>query len=95
MPCLKDKDIADKLTAILCQNPTSFMELDFTKSDNDYAHLPCDAIGSPDNIIYPAVKDLVVASLEYRMKQQSDDGRWPLGWSHGEGRRIPQVANFV
>lgn len=28
VPCLKDKDIANKLIAILCQNPTAFMELD-------------------------------------------------------------------
>ena len=85
VPCLKDKVIADKLTAILCQNPTVFMELDYAKSDNDYVHLPCDSVDSPDNIIYPAVKDLVDGSLEYRLKQQSDDGRWPLGWSLGEG----------
>ncbi len=84
VPCLKDKDMADKLTAILRQNPTAFMELDFTKSDNDYVHLPCDGVSSPDNIIYPVVKDLVDGSLEYRMKQQSDDGKWPLGWSCGE-----------
>ena len=60
------------------------MELDFTKSDNDYVHLPCDGIASPDNIIYPAVKDLVDDSLDYRIKQQSGDGRWPLGWSFGK-----------
>lgn len=85
VPCLKDKDIADKLIAILRQNPTAFMELDYTKSDNGYVHLPCDSVDSPNNIIYPAVKDLVDDSLEYRMKQQSNDGRWPLGWSFGEG----------
>ncbi|MDE6149274.1 MAG: hypothetical protein K2F81_04160 [Ruminococcus sp.] len=84
VPCLKDKKIANKLTSILCQNPTAFMELDYTKSDNDYVHLPCDAINSPDNIIYSTVKKLVDDSLEYRIKQQSDDGRWPLGWSFGE-----------
>ena len=83
--CLKDKDIAEKLTAILCQNPTAFMELDYAKSDADYVHLPCDSINSPDNIVYPVVKDLVDDSLLYRMKQQSDDGRWPLGWPLGEG----------
>lgn len=85
VPCLKDKDIADKLTTILRQNPTAFMELDYAKSDNNYVHLPCDAVDSPGNIIYPAVKDLVNESLDYRMRQQSDDGRWPLGWSLGEG----------
>ena len=83
MPCLKHKDIADKLTAILCQNPTAFMELDYAKSDNEYVHLPCDAIDSPSNIVYPRVKDLVEDSLEYRIKQQRYDGRWPLGWSFG------------
>ena len=85
VPCLKNKDTTDKLTSILRQNPTAFMELDFTKSETDYVHLPCDWIDSPDNIIYPVVKNLVDDSLEYRIKQQSDDGRWPLGWSFGEG----------
>ncbi len=84
VPCLKDKVIADKLTAILCQNPTAFMELDYTKSDADYVHLPCDSVNSPDNKVYPVVKDAVDDSLGYRIKQQSADGRWPLGWSFGK-----------
>lgn len=84
VPCLKDRDTADKLTSILRQNPTAFMELDFSKANHEYVHLPCDAIDSPDNIIYPAVKDLVDASLDFRIDQQSDDGRWPLGWSFGD-----------
>ncbi len=86
--CLKDKTLADKLTSILCQNPTAFMVLDYAKSDNEYVHLPCDSVKSPDSIIYPAVKKLVDESLEYRIKQQSDDGRWPLGWSFGEGEKL-------
>ena len=85
VPCLKDKETAHKLATILRQNPTVFMELDFTKSDSGYVHLPCDfGVIAPDNIIYSAVKTHVDDSLTYRMKQQSDDGRWPLGWSFGE-----------
>lgn len=93
VPCLKDKDIASKLASILCQNPTAFMELDYAKSNADYVHLPCDVVDSPDNTIYPTVKDLIDDSLEYRMKQQDDDGRWPLGWSlgGGEGFRKLQI----
>lgn len=92
--CLKDKDTAGQLTLILRQNPTAFMELDFSKANYDYVHLPCDAIDSPDNIIYPAVKDLVDASLEFRIEQQCNDGRWPLGWLLGEseGLRKLQIA---
>lgn len=91
VPCLKDKNIANKLTSILCQNPTAFMELDYTKSENDYVHLPCDVVDSPDSIIYPVVKDLVDDSLGYRMKQQSNDGRWPLGWSLGGDERFRKL----
>jgi len=91
VPCLKDKDMADKLTSILLQNPTAFMDLDFAKSDKEYVHLPCDWIDSPDNIIYPVVKDLVDDSLEYRIRQQSGDGRWPLGWSFGEGEGLRKL----
>ncbi len=75
VPCLKDKGTAAKLTSILRQNPMAFMELDYTKSAHGYVHLPCDAIDSPDNIVYPVIKDLIEESLEYRMKQQSADGR--------------------
>ncbi|MDD4414764.1 MAG: hypothetical protein PHR14_09535 [Oscillospiraceae bacterium] len=88
---MKDKVIADKLTAILCQNPTAFMELDCTKSDADYVHLPCDSVNSPDNIVYPVVKDAVDNSLGYRIKQQSADGRWPLGWSFGKDERLVKL----
>lgn len=60
------------------------MELDFARSDTNYVHLPCDwAVKSPNGILYPAVKDLVDKSLEHRIRQQSTDGRWPLGWSFG------------
>ena len=85
VPCLKDKAMANRLAWILCQNPTAFMELDYSKSDHDYVHLPCDSVRSPDSVVYPAVRHLVDDSLEYRMRQQSGDGRWPLGWSM-EGR---------
>ena len=91
VPCLKDKTMADKLASILRQNPTAFMELDFAKSDNDYVHLPCDSIDSPDNIIYPAVKDVVHASLAYKINQQSCDGRWPLGWSFGNDEGLQKL----
>ncbi|MDE5741073.1 MAG: hypothetical protein K2H90_01325 [Oscillospiraceae bacterium] len=91
VPCLKDKETADKLTSILCQNPTAFMELDFAKSDKDYVHLPCDVAGHPKSIIYPAVNDLVLDSLEYRMGQQKNDGRWPLGWSFGDDKELQKL----
>lgn len=84
VPWLKDKDLVKKLSDILCQNPTAFMELGFERSDMDYVHLPCDwAVKSPNSILYPTVKDLVDKSLDYRLKQQSADGKWPLGWSFG------------
>ena len=93
IPRIKDKNMVSKLTSVLCQNPTAFMELDYTKSEREYVHLPCDVVSSPDSIVYPAVKELVDCSLEYRMKQQWDDGRWPLGWSFGadEGLHKLQV----
>lgn len=86
VPCLKDKSLADRLASILCQNPTAFMELDYAKSEREYVHLPCDVVQGPESVVYPAVRELVLASLQYRMGQQSGDGRWPLCWSFGEGR---------
>ena len=95
VPCLKEKAMVDRLASILRQNPTAFMELDFTKSDHDYVHLPCDfAVTSPDSMLYSTVKDLVDDSLAYRMKQQSDDGRWPLGWSFGDGEGFRRLQTL-
>ncbi len=91
VPCLKDKEMADKLTSILCQNPTAFMELDFAKSDKEYVHLPCDVVGHPNSIVYPAVRNLVLDSLKYRMGQQNDDGRWLLGWSFGDDESLKKL----
>lgn len=91
VPCLKDRDTADKLASILCQNPTAFMELDYARSKKDYVHLPCDVVGHPNSIVYPAVKDLVLESLKYRMDQQSQDGRWPLGWSFGDDEGLQKL----
>lgn len=84
IPFLKNRSLADKLTSILRQNPTAFMELDFKRSNNEYMHLPCDSVSSPDRFIYPVVKELVAESLEYRMIQQGEDGCWHLGWSFGD-----------
>ncbi len=91
IPCLKDKDTANRLASILCQNPTAFMELDYVRSEKEYVHLPCDIIESPNSIVYPVVKDLVLDSLEYRMGQQSQDGRWPLGWSFGDDEELKRL----
>lgn len=91
VPCLKDKATADRLTSVLRQNPTAFMELDFSRSDNEYVHLPCDVAGHPKSVIFPAVQDLVLDSLKYRMGQQSDDGRWLLGWSFGDGEGLQKL----
>lgn len=88
---MKDKDTADKLTQILRQNPTAFMVLDFAKSDKEYVHLPCDGADHPKSVVYPAVKDLVLDSLKYRIGQQSDDGRWPLGWSFGDDKGLQKL----
>lgn len=83
---LKDREVGEKLASILCQNPTAFFVLDFARSDTDYVHLPCDvAVKTPKSFLYPTVKELVDRSLEHRLGQQKEDGRWPLGWSFGEG----------
>lgn len=59
IPHLKDRGLANKLISILRQNPTAFMELKFEKSENEYVHLPCDSIDSPNSIVYPVVKELI------------------------------------
>ena len=88
VPHLKDKILIERLTAILQQNPVAFWELDFTKSDTDYVHLPCI---SPYSIVYPVVKDLVDEALSYRIQQQCDSGKWPLGWSYGDSEEMRRL----
>ena len=88
VPHLKDKILVDKLTTILQQNPAAFWELDFTKSDTDYVHLPC---VSPYSIVYPVVKELVDEAWSYRIQQQCDSGKWPLGWSYGDSEEMRRL----
>lgn len=91
VPFLRDRAKAAQLAAILCQNPTAFMELDFARSANEYVHLPCDVVFSPDSILYPAVRPLVEQSLDVRIRQQAEDGRWPLGWSFGDNEGLQRL----
>lgn len=81
--CLKDKTLAEKLASILCQHPTACMEINFDKWENEYIHLPCDVVETPDSVIYPVVKDLVDKSLNYLIKHQGSDGAWHLNYSFG------------
>ena len=45
----------------------------------------------PNSIVYPAVVNLVLDSLKYRMAQQNEDGRWPLGWSLGDDKGLKRL----
>lgn len=53
--------------------------------------MPCDVVERPNSIIYPAVVNLVLDSLQYRIAQQNDDGRWPLGWSFGDDKGLKEL----
>ncbi|MHB1152612.1 MAG: hypothetical protein ACYCWE_06435 [Eubacteriales bacterium] len=93
--CLKDKPLAEKLTAILCQNPTACMLLDYEKWETDYEELPCDVVNTPDSVIYTAVKDLVDDSLGCLIRQQKEDGGWHLNFHFGEGNAFRKLeADF-
>lgn len=89
--CLKDKPLAEKLAAILCQNPTACMQLDFVKWEQGYEELPCDVVQTPDSVVYPAVKDLVDESLSYLIRQQKGDGGWHLNFRFGEGNAFRKL----
>jgi hypothetical protein len=90
---LKDKPLADKLTAILRQNPAACMQLDRAKWEQDYFELPCEIVDTPESIVYPAVKDLVDASLDYLIRQQRDDGCWHLNFRLGEGAEFDKLQS--
>lgn len=82
--CLPDEALAERLGAILRQNPTACMELDYTVWENTYAELPCDVVETPDSVVYPAVQGVVEASLDYLIRRQSADGAWHLTWRFGD-----------
>lgn len=92
--CLPDKELADRLTAIVNQNPTACMQLDYSTWENDYVELPCDVVETPDSIIYPAVKQFVDDSLDYLIKQQNEDGAWHLAWSFGADERFRKMERL-
>jgi hypothetical protein len=89
--CLPDKALADRLAAILCQNPTACMQLDFKAWEKGYEEIPCDIVDMPDSVVYPAVKDLVDGSLGYLIRQQSKDGAWHLTWHFGKGKAFRKL----
>jgi len=89
--CLPDKPLADKLAAILCQNPTACMQLDFQAWEKGYEEIPCDIVDAPDSVVYPAVKDLVDDSLGYLIRQQSRNGAWRLTWHFGKGNAFRKL----
>lgn len=82
--CLPDRELADKLTAILRQNPIACMQMNYEKWADGYEELPCDVVETPDSIVYPAVKQAVDSSLDYLIRRQSEDGCWHLSWTFGE-----------
>ena len=59
------EEFSEKLTAVLCQNPTACMQLDYAAWENGYEELPCDVVETPDSVIYPVVKSVVRLLPEY------------------------------
>ena len=92
--CLPDKELADKLTSIICQNPTACMQLDYSAWENGYEELPCDIVETPDSIVYPVVKQFVEDSLNYLIERQSSDGAWHLTWKFGEDKRFRKMERL-
>lgn len=92
--CLPDKELADKLSAIICQNPTACMQLDYSAWENDYEELPCDVVETPESVVYPVVKDIVEDSLDYYLTRQGEDGAWHLTWSFGEDERFRKMERL-
>lgn len=92
--CLPDNALADRLTEILCQNPTACMQLNYSAWENGYEELPCDVVETPESIVYPAVKNVIDESLNYLIKRQSDDGAWHLTWDFGEDERFRKMERL-
>lgn len=92
--CLPDKELADRLSAIICQNPTACMQLDYSAWESGYEELPCDVVETPESVVYPVVKDVVEDSLDYLINRQDEDGAWHLTWSFGEDERFRKMERL-
>ena len=86
--CLPDRALAEKLAAILRQNPTACMQLDYKAWEGGYEELPCDVVETPESVVYPAVSQIVEDSLDYLIRRQSPDGAWHLTWRFGDDERF-------
>ncbi len=92
--CLPDRELADRLTAIVNQNPTACMELNYSEWEKAYVELPCDIVETPDSVIYPTVKQVVNDSLDYLIERQNEDGAWHLAWSFGADERFRKMERL-
>ena len=93
--CLKDKPLVEKLKAILTQNPTLCMDMDESGWDHGYHVTPFEVVETPESFVYPVVKDLVDQSLDYLIRQQSEDGAWHLTFHFGKDEAFRRLeANY-
>lgn len=90
---IKEKPLANKLTEILCQNPTACMQLDLKEWENGFEGIPCNIVETPYSVIYPVVKNLVDDSLGYLIRQQGKDGAWHLNFSFGDSTKFRKLES--
>ncbi len=92
--CLKDRALAGRLSAILCQHPTASMDLNLDAWNHAYLETACDVVSRPDSFLYPAAKAEVDRALDALIDQQSPDGAWRLPYRFGEeaGFRVLEAA---
>ncbi|MCK9526883.1 MAG: hypothetical protein M0R49_13280, partial [Limnochordia bacterium] len=49
-----------------------------------YKPLPLDFIESPDDPLYPELRELVDENLRFYLDQRTDEGMWNISWNWGQ-----------
>ncbi len=60
------------------------IDKDVSNWGRGYRPLPLDFIHSPDDPLYPELKELVDQNLRFYQDQKTDDGIWNISWNWGQ-----------
>jgi len=89
--CLKDEGLANRLKAILLQNPTACMNLDKNKWQRSFEDVACEIVGRPESFLYPSVTVEVEESLDFLVNRMNENAEWHLRWRLGSGEAFDRL----
>lgn len=82
------KALQDKLE----QEIGAIVTADTAQWETNYVCKPSHLIKSPNSIFYPAIKELAQYETKFILKQQNEDGTWPVLWDWQGYEKVWPVA---